>query len=69
MNADNADRKFQFVMNNMDSLLSVTASERYAKVHSSLWVTLNEDMCFPECEIYSYDPDLISGSVTPSVRR
>jgi len=50
----------QFVMNNVDNLLSVTASERYAKVHSSLWATLNEEICLPDCDIYSYDPDLMS---------
>lgn len=50
----------QFVMNNVDNLLSVTATERYAKVHSSLWATLNEEICLPDCDIYSYDPDLMS---------
>ena len=51
---------FQFVMNNVDNLLSVTATERYAKVHAGLWSTLNEEICLPECDIYSYDPDLMS---------
>jgi len=50
----------QFVMNNVDNLLSVTATERYAKVHAGLWSTLNEEICLPECDIYSYDPDLMS---------
>jgi len=50
------------MMNNMDSLLSVTAIDKYAKVHSSLWVTFNKEMCLPEREINSYDPYLISES-------
>ena len=31
-------------MNNVDNLLSVTATDRYAKVHASLWSTLNEEI-------------------------
>eukprot|EP00096_Caligus_rogercresseyi_P003597 TRINITY_DN1685_c0_g1_i11.p1 TRINITY_DN1685_c0_g1~~TRINITY_DN1685_c0_g1_i11.p1 ORF type:complete len:240 (-),score=71.83 TRINITY_DN1685_c0_g1_i11:972-1691(-) len=50
----------QYVMNNVDSLLSVTATEQYSKVHEKLWVTLNEEICLPECDIYSYNPDLAS---------
>jgi len=50
----------QYVMTNVDNLLSVTATERYAKVHASLWATLNEEICLPDCDIYSYDPDLMS---------
>lgn len=50
----------QHVMNNVDNLLSVTATDRYAKVHASLWSTLNEEITLPECDIYSYDPDLMS---------
>jgi len=50
----------QHVTNNVDTLLSVTATERYAKVHASLWSTLNEEISLPDCDIYSYDPDLMS---------
>lgn len=50
----------QHVMNNVDNLLSVTATDRYAKVHASLWSTLNEEISLPDCDIYSYDPDLMS---------
>ena len=47
-------------MNNVDNLLSVTATDRYAKVHYNLWSTLNEEISLQDCDIYSYDPDLIS---------
>ena len=50
----------QFVTSNIDSLLSMTATERYTKVHDSLWLTLNEEIDLPDCEIYSYNPDLAS---------
>jgi len=50
----------QFVMRNVDNLLSVTASSSYGKVHEKLWVTLNEEINLQECDIYSYNPDLTS---------
>jgi hypothetical protein len=45
------------VTNNIDSLLSLTATDRYSKVRDSLWVTLNSEIDLPECDIYSYNPD------------
>lgn len=45
---------------NIDSLLSVSATEPYSKVHDSLWLTLNEEIDLQDCEIYSYNPDLAS---------
>lgn len=48
------------VTSNIDSLWSVTATEQYAKVHDSLWVTLNEEIGLQDCDIYSYNPDLAS---------
>jgi len=50
----------EFVTNNVDNLLSVTASSHYGKVHEKLWVTLNEEINLQECDIYSYNPDLTS---------
>ncbi len=50
------------VVNNVDNLLSVTASDHYSGVHDSLWTTLNEEIALPECNIYSYNPDLQSGA-------
>jgi hypothetical protein len=38
----------------------MTATERYSKVHDSLWLTLNQEIDLPDCEIYSYNPDLSS---------
>lgn len=51
---------FQYVTSNIDSLLSVTATDQYAKTHDKLWVTLNEEIGLPDCDIYSYNPDLAS---------
>jgi len=48
-------------MNIIDNLLSVTATEQYSKVHDSLWSAVNEEISLPECNIYSYNPDLQSG--------
>ena len=50
----------QYVTSNIDSLLSVTATDQYAKTHDKLWVTMNEEIGLPECDIYSYNPDLAS---------
>jgi len=50
----------QYVMNNVDSLMSVTATEHYGKVRNSLWSTLTEEIVLPECDIYSYNPDYLS---------
>ncbi len=47
-------------MNSVDNLLSVTAMDQYAKVHDNLWSTLNEEIGLPDCDIYSYSPDLAS---------
>jgi len=49
-----------YVTSNIDSLLSVTATDQYAKTHDKLWVTLNEEIGLPDCDIYSYNPDLAS---------
>lgn len=51
---------FQYVISNIDGLLSVTVGEPYAKIHDKMWQTLNEEICLPECFIYSYNPDLAS---------
>lgn len=50
----------QYVISNIDGLLSVTVGEPYAKIHDKMWQTLNEEICLPECFIYSYNPDLAS---------
>lgn len=50
----------QYVSNNVDSLLSVTATDQYAKVHDKLWTVMNEEINLPDCDIYSYNPDLSS---------
>ncbi len=50
----------QYVTANIDGLLSVTATDRYSKVHDNLWRTLNDEIDLPECDIYSYNPDLSS---------
>jgi len=48
------------VMNSVDNLLSVTAMDQYAKVRHGLWATLNEEIDLPDCDIYSYTPDMTS---------
>ena len=50
----------QTVINSVDNLLSVTAMDHYAKVRHPLWATLNEEINLPNCDIYSYTPDLTS---------
>jgi hypothetical protein len=47
-------------MNQVDNLLSVTATDQFARVHDKLWSTINEEICLPDCDIYSYNPDLQS---------
>jgi len=50
----------QFVTSNVDNLLSVAASSLYSKIHDKLWVTLNQEINLTDCDIYSYNPDLMS---------
>jgi len=42
-------------------LLSVAATDQYARIHDTLWAAINEEISLPECNIYSYNPDLQSG--------
>jgi hypothetical protein len=56
----NKEPSLAYVTSNIDGLLSVTATERYSKVHDALWVTLNQEIELRDCEIYSYNPDLSS---------
>lgn len=51
---------FQTVINSVDNLLSVTAMDQYAKVRHALWYTMNEEIDLPNCDIFSYTPDLTS---------
>jgi len=55
-------------MRNVDNLLSVNASDHYNKIRDNLWAALNEEIVLPECNIYSYNPDLQSGQ-WPSICR
>ena len=50
----------KFVANNVDNLLSISATSQYSKIHDKLWVTLNDEIDLMECDIYSYNPDLTS---------
>jgi len=44
----------------VDNLLSISATQQYSKIHDKLWVTLNQEINLMDCEIYSYNPDLVS---------
>lgn len=55
---------FQTVINSVDNLLSVTAMDQYAKVRHALWFTMNEEIDLPNCDIFSYTPDLTSDPFT-----
>jgi len=48
----------QFVTNNIDNLLSISAPSQYGKIHDKLWVTLNKEIVLLDCDIYSYNPDM-----------
>ena len=54
------EQNFQTVINSVDNLLSVTAMDQYAKARHALWATLNEEIDLPDCDIFSYTPDLTS---------
>ncbi len=45
---------------NIDGLLSMTATNCYSKIHDKLWMTVNDEIDLPDCDIYSYNPDLAS---------
>ena len=49
-----------YVTNNIDGLLSMTATSTYSKTHEKLWVTLDQEIKLSDCDIYSYNPDLTS---------
>ena len=46
--------------NNIDNLLSISATSQYGKIHDKLWNTLNTEIDLLGCDIYSYNPDLTS---------
>ena len=50
----------QFVTNNIDNLLSISAPRQYSKIHEKLWISLNQEIVLLDCDIFSYNPDLIS---------
>lgn len=51
----------RWVMNAVDSnFLSTSAHQSYNLIRSQLWSAIDNEIHFPECEIYSYNPDLNS---------
>ncbi|XP_075212983.1 repressor of RNA polymerase III transcription Maf1 [Lycorma delicatula] len=50
----------QWVMNAVDSNLSAAAGEQYRVLRSHLWSAIEDEIKMSECDIYSYNPDLIS---------
>lgn len=49
-----------WVMNAIDSNLSTTAGEQYRTLRPHLWAAMEDEIVLPECDIYSYNPDLTS---------
>ncbi|RZF41077.1 hypothetical protein LSTR_LSTR002709 [Laodelphax striatellus] len=50
----------QWVMNAVDSNLSAAAGEQYRSLRSHLWSAIEDEISMSECDIYSYNPDLMS---------
>lgn len=48
----------QWVTNAIDTNLSATARDHYAALRQPLWTTIGDEITLPECDIYSYNPDL-----------
>ncbi|KAL5022292.1 hypothetical protein ScPMuIL_001447 [Solemya velum] len=51
----------QWVVNGIDSQLNATAGDTFGTLlKQQLWSALDEEILLPECDIYSYNPDLAS---------
>lgn len=50
----------QWVMNAVDSNLNATAGEHYLALQTQLWSAIDEEISMVDCDIYSYNPDLVS---------
>jgi len=49
-----------WVVNTVDTQLNATAGELFSGLKQTLWGAINEEIDLQDCEIYSYNPDLIS---------
>lgn len=50
----------QWVMNAVDSNLNATAGEHYLALQNQLWSAIDDEISMVDCDIYSYNPDLVS---------
>jgi len=48
----------QYVMTAIDTNLSATARDYYTQLRQQLWAAVDDEIQLPECDIYSYNPDL-----------
>lgn len=49
-----------FVINNVNSNLSTSLGEEFAKISPTLWKAIDDEICLQDCQIYSYNPDMES---------
>lgn len=47
-----------FVVNTVNSNLSTSMGEDFAKLSAELWKSLDDEICLQDCQIYSYNPDM-----------
>lgn len=50
----------QWVMNSVDANLAAIAGDQYTALRQVLWPSVDEEIEFKDCDIYSYNPDLNS---------
>ncbi|CAG9853698.1 unnamed protein product [Phyllotreta striolata] len=50
----------QWVTNAIDTNLAATAGEHYRLLGPSMWAAIDDEISLENCDIYSYNPDLIS---------
>ncbi|XP_002730978.1 repressor of RNA polymerase III transcription MAF1 homolog [Saccoglossus kowalevskii] len=48
----------QWVVNAIDSNMFATGGAMYSAIKSKLWSAIDNEVSLPECEFYSYNPDL-----------
>lgn len=49
-----------WVVNTVDTQLDAAAGELFSGLKQTLWAAIDEEINLQDCEIYSYNPDLIS---------
>lgn len=54
------ESSLDWVMSSVDSNLFAVANQAYSALRPNLWAAMDSEITLTECEIFSYNPDLVS---------